>query len=221
MVCIHICHLLRAQYHCLWPNGKEGLAFSLPTCPITPSYLPTTLLVTPVILQWLYLKNHQWTLNGRVSYETLAICLLYLYSKSCMAIIYIAQESCGYSIFQNDISRNTKCDNLVGFHKSSHICITVCLKIFISLEVLQWGSRYSICDDKFFTWYVYWNLIKHLLYCWIWTGRSSKFLEVNSGTRGLWSVSSWKFIASKYSPKYSHTQLVPELLFPLVNTFAL
>ena len=30
------------------------------------------------------------------------------------------------SMFQNGISRNTKCDNMVGFPKSSHICYSNC-----------------------------------------------------------------------------------------------
>ena len=34
-----------------------------------------------------YLKDQQWMLHGRVSYETLAISLLYVYSKSCAAIV--------------------------------------------------------------------------------------------------------------------------------------
>ena len=30
VVCVHPCRLLRAQYHCLWPNGREGLPSACP-----------------------------------------------------------------------------------------------------------------------------------------------------------------------------------------------
>ena len=39
--CVHICHLLRGQHHCLHPNGREN---PLPACPPThptPSHPPT------------------------------------------------------------------------------------------------------------------------------------------------------------------------------------
>ena len=57
----------------------------------------------------------------KVSYETVAISLLYLYSKSCVAIM-CHRRTTDASMFQNGISQNTKCDNLVGFPKSGHIC---------------------------------------------------------------------------------------------------
>ena len=47
-------------------------------------------------------------------YETLAISLFYLYGKSCMAIMQ-HRGTTAASMFQNCISRNTKCDNFVGF----------------------------------------------------------------------------------------------------------
>ena len=74
-VCVHPCHLLRAQHYCLCPNGKMGMPLA---CPLTqPSYM------TPMILQGL-IKIQQWILCSRVSYETLTIRLLYLYIKSGM-----------------------------------------------------------------------------------------------------------------------------------------
>ena len=63
-------------------------------------------------------------MHGRVSYETVAICLLYLYGKSCVAIMQ-HRRATAVSMFQNGISRNTKCDIMVGFHKSSHICVII------------------------------------------------------------------------------------------------
>ena len=58
-------------------------------------------------------------MHGRVSDETVAISLLHVYSKSCVAIMQHRRATAA-SMFQNGISRNTKCDNLVGFPKSSH-----------------------------------------------------------------------------------------------------
>ena len=58
-------------------------------------------------------------MHGRVSYETVVIRLLYLYSKSCVAIMQHRRATAAL-MFQNGISQNTKCDNLVGFPKSSH-----------------------------------------------------------------------------------------------------
>ena len=51
---------------------------------------------------------------------TVAISLLYLYNKSCMAIMQHRRTTAA-SEFQNSISRNTKCDNVVSFSKFSHI----------------------------------------------------------------------------------------------------
>ena len=42
--CVHLCHLLRAQHHCLCPNGRENLPLA---CSPTPLY------TTPVTLQGL------------------------------------------------------------------------------------------------------------------------------------------------------------------------
>ena len=71
-----------------------------------------------------YLNNQQWIMHGRVSYKTVAISLLYLYSKSCMAIMQHRRITAA-SMLQNGISRNTKCDTRVGFPKSGHICFTL------------------------------------------------------------------------------------------------
>ena len=67
-------------------------------------------------------------LHGRVSYETVAISLLYLYSKSYVAIMQHRRTTAD-SMFQNGISRNTKCDIMVGFPKSSHICVNVSMYV--------------------------------------------------------------------------------------------
>ena len=44
VVCVHSCRLLRAQYHCLWPNGREGPPLACAPTPITrpppPTHLP-------------------------------------------------------------------------------------------------------------------------------------------------------------------------------------
>ena len=42
VVCVHPRRLLRAQHHCLWPNGGEGLPLACPPIPITPCPLPPT-----------------------------------------------------------------------------------------------------------------------------------------------------------------------------------
>ena len=42
--CAHICHLLRAQHHCRWPNGRESPSSACPPTPTVhpfPSYPPT------------------------------------------------------------------------------------------------------------------------------------------------------------------------------------
>ena len=57
---------------------------------------------------------------GRVSYETLAIRPLYIYSKSHVAKMKHRRTTVA-SIFQNGIPQNTRCDNLVGPRDSSHI----------------------------------------------------------------------------------------------------
>ena len=63
-------------------------------------------------------------MHGRVSYKTVAISLLYLYSKSCVAIMQHRRATAA-SMFQNGISQNTKCDNLDSFPKSSHISVHI------------------------------------------------------------------------------------------------
>ena len=37
VVCVHPCHLLRAQHYCLWSNGKEGSPSACPPTPPPPS----------------------------------------------------------------------------------------------------------------------------------------------------------------------------------------
>ena len=60
--CVHLCHLLRAQHHCLCSNGREGPLSACPPTPTTP--LPPT---HPLILDTYditgvvqnYLKNQR------------------------------------------------------------------------------------------------------------------------------------------------------------------
>ena len=61
-------------------------------------------------------------MHDRVNYKTVTISLFYLhvYSKSCVAIMQHRRTTAA-SMLQNGISRNTKCDIMVGFPKSGHI----------------------------------------------------------------------------------------------------
>ena len=86
VVCVYSCHLLRAQYHCLWPNGREGPPSACPPLP-PPTHTLISVICDIIGVVKNYLKNQQWIMHGRVSYKTVAISLLYLYSKSCMAIM--------------------------------------------------------------------------------------------------------------------------------------
>ena len=40
--CVHLCHLLRAQHHCLCSNVREGLPSACPSTLTTPTLLPPT-----------------------------------------------------------------------------------------------------------------------------------------------------------------------------------
>ena len=40
--CVHICHLVKMQYHCLCPNGRENPPLACPPTPTTPAPLPPT-----------------------------------------------------------------------------------------------------------------------------------------------------------------------------------
>ena len=51
VVCVHPCHLLGTQHHCLWPNGRKGLPSACPPTLTTPSHLPTPLYTIPMILR--------------------------------------------------------------------------------------------------------------------------------------------------------------------------
>ena len=68
-------------------NGSDGPSSASPPTPIIPPpshpLLHNTHDITGVVKN--YLKNQQWILCGRVCYETLAIKLLYIYSKSGVA----------------------------------------------------------------------------------------------------------------------------------------
>lgn len=81
-------------------------------------------------------------------------------------------------------------------------------------------TKMKICNDKFFTWYPSNGELKSIIRtCWIQIGRSSKFLEVKSGNRGLWFVSSWKFMPSKYSAKWSHAQVWARASFSICEYY--
>ena len=111
---------LRAQCHCLWPNSREGPPSACPPTPTTPSHPhhplpPTHRLISAIhditVVVKHYLKNQQWVMHGRVSYKTVAISLLYLYSKSCVAMMQHRRITAA-SMLQNGISLNTKCNIL-------------------------------------------------------------------------------------------------------------
>ena len=82
-------------------------------------------------------------MHDRVSYKTVAISLLYLYSKSCMAIMQHRRTTVA-SMLQNGISRNTKCDIMVSFPKSSPIFpsfpVTVSLQHVVKPRVTKFDG---------------------------------------------------------------------------------
>ena len=126
MVCIHSCHLLGTQHYCLCSNGRKDPPSACPPTPTitlpphTHPLISAIRDITKAVKN--YLINQQWILHVRVSYEIVAISLLYLYSKSCVAIM-LHRRATAASMFQNGISRNTKCDIIVGFPKSYHIML--------------------------------------------------------------------------------------------------
>ena len=75
--CVHLRHLLRAQYHCLCPNGREGPPLACPPTPTTPPP-PTHPLTHPLmhdthdITRGCNSKTSSKILCGRICYETLA-----------------------------------------------------------------------------------------------------------------------------------------------------
>ena len=86
--CVHLCHLLRTQHHCLCPHGRKNP----PNYTCTPSallspFIHNTCDITEVIKN--YLKNQQWILHGRVSYDT---------------ALLIQQVWCGYNVAQKNHS---------------------------------------------------------------------------------------------------------------------
>ena len=109
-----------------------------PTPP--PSHPPTPYKRNP----WYYrackktIKNQQWILHGRVSYEIVAIRLLYLYGKSCVAIMQHRRATAA-SMFQNSISRNTKCDIMVGFPNPVTITITITQRLVVISNYIKPG----------------------------------------------------------------------------------
>ena len=71
VVCVHPCRLLRAQRHCLWPNGREGPPSVCHLPPPPPHSPPTHLFIrairdiTRVVKN--YLKNQQWILHAELA----------------------------------------------------------------------------------------------------------------------------------------------------------
>ena len=118
VVCVYLCCLLGTQHHCLWPNGREGLPSACPPTPTTHHLPPTHPSLISDTHDIMGVVKKQWILHGRVSYETLSVSLLYLYSISCVAIMQY-RRSTAASIFQNG-SHSLKY-KMVGFSKSSHI----------------------------------------------------------------------------------------------------
>ena len=121
VVCVHFCCLLGTQHYCLWPNGREDQPSACPPTPTTPCPPHTCPPLISVICEITgviknYLKNRQRIMHSRVSYKTVAISLLYLYSKSCVAIMQHRRATAA-SMLQSGISRNKKCDIMVGFPK--------------------------------------------------------------------------------------------------------
>ena len=84
-------------------------------------------------------------MHGRVSYKTVAISLLYLYSKSCVAIMQHRRATAA-SMLQNGISRNTKWDNMVGFPKSDHKCDLKHLKFYRLIATYYYHTT-TMYDD--------------------------------------------------------------------------
>ena len=121
--CVYFCSLRGCSTTvCALIAGRACLRLAQPLPPLPP--LPSTQLLiynTHDITEFVkkLSQNQQRIMCGTVSYETLAIRLLYLYSKSDVATIKLRRSTVS-SIFQNGISRNTKCDSLVDFLKSSH-----------------------------------------------------------------------------------------------------
>ena len=96
VVCVHSCQLLWTQYHYLWPNGRTS-----PHCPPTSTNPPLTHLLISntcniIVVVKNYLKNQQWILHGRVSYETVAIAKSALLLQQVLRDYNAAQENCSY-----------------------------------------------------------------------------------------------------------------------------
>ena len=91
----------------------------LPTLPLHPSHplIHATCDITAVLKK---VAQNPAGLTSRNSYKILANTLLYFYSESSVATIWHKRATVAL-IFQIGISRNTKCDNSVGFSKSGHI----------------------------------------------------------------------------------------------------
>ena len=100
--------------------GRAHLQQAHPPTPIT-LLPPTHLLISNIPDIIGVLKNQQWILHGRVGYETLAISMLYLYSKFYVANGYnVAEENHSCFNISKRYFLKYKWDNLVGFCKSSH-----------------------------------------------------------------------------------------------------
>ena len=99
-----VCGLMAEKAHLQLAHPPTPSPFHPPPSPLplspTHPFISDTCVITVVVKN--YLKNQQWILQGRVSYETVAISMLYLYSKSCAAIMH-HRRSTAASMIQNGI----------------------------------------------------------------------------------------------------------------------
>ena len=102
--CVHLCHLLRTQHHCLCPNGRENPPLACPyPAPSHPSLIHNTCDITGVVKNYLKNQHSEYCMAELAIKHQLHITLFYLYSKFGMATMYHDKTTID-SIFQNGIS---------------------------------------------------------------------------------------------------------------------
>ena len=88
-------------------TGRAGLWIAHPSPPPSHPLPPAHILISEThdikVVVKIYLKNQHRILHGRINYETVAISLLYLYSKSCITVMQHKRTKVA-SMFQNSIS---------------------------------------------------------------------------------------------------------------------
>ena len=88
-----------------------------------------------------------------------------------------------------------------------------------AVEGVDFGALESVSAIvRFFpgTWLIVnWNLIIRILNVYTCRGSSSKFLELNNGTRGLWSVCMWNCVSSKYGARRSQAHVKASASFSI------